>query len=344
MKKVLLASAVFAFTTSSFAQEITLKLSQALELYGGFSAGYFYTTNENSKDSQDKFQITNAIIGIKGETGESIKLGFDLAIGGSLWSTVFDGGQGDLAYIDSTNNELKEGVGILWGYATLKPHPAVSIDAGVLTTNVGYELADTYSNPNITFGAVWNAQPFIYPGVRLTLSPMENVDLYVEYNQEYQSDNFAFGILGETAGVSFALNYYDYRENKNLVDVVLGYSIANIDLGLNFDYQWLDDSAKTQGQDDSAYGVAIYFIPNFDTSYGKVSLPIRLEYFNEGTSGIYYGGADTGYTFTITPTIRPTSNTFVRAEAAYVTTDNKVFKNNTKDNKTTFAFEMGFTF
>ena len=216
----------------------------------------------------------------------------------------------------------------------------VSVDAGVLTTNVGYELADTYSNPNITFGAIWNAQPFIYPGVRVTVSPLENVNLYAEYNQESNSDNFAVGALGELNDISFGLTYYDYRAYKNLIDVVLSYSIGMLDLGLNADYQWLDDSAKTPGQDDSAYGIALYLTPTF----GRLSVPVRLEYFDEGTSGIYFDGADKGYTATITPTFKPTENSFIRAEVAYVSTDKKVFKNGTKDNKTTFAVELGFTF
>ena len=335
-------------------KEVTLKLSQALELHGGLSAGYFYSTNpiDKREDSEDKFQITNAILDFSGEVGKSFKIGFDLAIGGALWATVYDGGQGDFAYYDPDDKSLKEGVGLLWGYVSIKPLSKLSIDAGVLTTNVGYELADTYSNPNITFGAVWYAQPFIYPGARITFSPLENLSLYAEYNQEYDTDNYAVGVIGEFAGFSYALNYYDYRANKNLVDLVLGYSIGNVDLGLNFDYQWLDDTAKKQlkeeleknNVDDSAYGVAVYFIPKFETSVGKFSIPVRLEYFDEGTSGIYYGGADKGYTVTVTPTLRPTSNTYIRAEVAYINTDNKIFKGGTKDNKTTIAVEAAFTF
>ncbi|RUM30154.1 MAG: hypothetical protein DSY32_02510, partial [Aquifex sp.] len=160
MKKYVLSfSSLLLLGSVSFGEEkaLYLKVSQPLELYGGLSAGYFYTTNEDNKDSKDKFQITNAILGFKAEVGEKIKFGFDLAIGGSLWATVWDGGQGDFSYYDPQDQELKEGVGLHWGYAYLKPFKGVEISAGVLTTNIGYELADTYSNPNITFGAVWNA-------------------------------------------------------------------------------------------------------------------------------------------------------------------------------------------
>ncbi|AAC06480.1 outer membrane beta-barrel protein [Aquifex aeolicus] len=348
MKKYVLPLLFLSSLSLAEEKSLYLKVSQPLELYGGISAGYFYTTNEDGKDSSDKLQITNAILGLKAEVGEKIRFGFDLAVGGSLWSTVWDGGQGDFSYYDPDEKELKEGVGLHWGYAYLKPFKGFEVSAGVLTTNIGYELADTYSNPNVTFGAVWYAQPFIYPGVRLTLDFSEIADLpvslYAEYNQEYDLDNYAVGILGELGNLSYALSYYDYRASKNLVDLVLGYTIFNVDLGLNFDYQWLDDSAKSAGQDDSAYGVALYVIPKFETKYGEFSLPLRLEYFDEGSSGIYFGGADKGYTLTVTPTFRPTPNTYVRAEVSYVNTDNKVFKNGTKDNKTTLAVELGFTF
>ena len=339
MKKKLLLAAVFALAGSSFAQEkeLTLKISQPLELYGGVSAGYFYTTNEGNDSAQDAFQVTNAIVGLKGEVGEAIKMGFDLAVGQSFLGTVnspLNGSQGQ------TDN-----FGIVWGYVTVKPIDKLSLDAGLLTTNIGYEIADTYSNPNVTFGAVWGAQPFIYPGARASFDLTDAISVYAEYNKEYGGDNFAVGSLGEIAGISYGLTYFDYNDvtdptmvNKNLVDIVLGYSIGSIDVGLNADYQWLDDSSKAPGQDDSGYGVAVYFTPNM----GNVSIPIRLEYFDSGNSGIYID--EKGYTLTVTPTFKPSDNTFIRGEVVYVSADNKIFKNGQKKDKTTLSVELGFTF
>ncbi len=338
MRKEALLTALLILSGGSLAQEgtQTLKLSQPLELYGGVSAGFFYTTNEGNSSFQTRVQLTNAIVGLTGEVGKDIKVGFDLAVGTSLWATVFDGGQGTPSSQSVDSNGNTDGFGILWGYATIKPHSMVAVDVGVLTTNIGYEVADTYSNPNVTFGAVWNAQPFIYPGVRVTLSPLKDIDFYAEYNQESGLDNFAVGALGDMKGISFAVTYYDYRAFKNLLDVVIGYSIGNIDLGLNADYQWLDDPAP--GQDSSAFGVALYAIPNL----GSLSVPARFEYFYGGTSGIYTGGR--GFTLTVTPTFRPTGNTYLRGEVAYILTDNNVFRGGTENNKTTLSVELGFTF
>ena len=342
MRKKLLLSAVLAFAGSSLAEDktFTLKVSQAVELYGGITGGYFYTTNEGNKDSQDAFKLTNAVLGI---SGGGSKVSFDLAVGALLGPSVWDGGVNNSVISYTKGEPTPDEAGILWGYVTISPMDRLSVDVGYLTTNVGAEVINTYANKNITLGAVWYAQPVIYPGVRVSFELTDNISLYAEYNNDAigtRSEAFAIGSLGSLGGIDYALSYYDYSGYKNLVDLVLGYSIGSIDLGLNADYQWLDDSAKSPGQDDSAFGIALYVTPNF----GNVSIPVRLEYFDEGTSGIYWGGADKGYTATITPTFRPTENTFLRAEVAYISTDRKVFRGGTKDNKTTFAVELGFTF
>ncbi|NPA40681.1 MAG: outer membrane beta-barrel protein [Aquificae bacterium] len=345
MKKALLAAAVLAIAGSSFAEEktFTLKVSQQLELYGALTGGYFYVTNYTlTNKSKDTFNLTNAVLGLKGEVGKGLKVGYDFAFGSLLMPDIWGGTLGDPKRFEFGTSKAiaKEGFGFLWGSLSFAPTDVVTVDVGVLSTNVGYEVANTYSNPNITLGTVWYAQPVIYPGIRINVSPIENVSFYAEYNQEYDLDNFAVGALGEFMGVGFAVSYYDYKAAKNLVDLVLSYSVGIVDLGLNFDYQWLDDSAKTPGKDDTAYGVALYLTPNFE----NISVPIRLEYFDEGTSGIYSSGGEQGFTFTITPTFKPTGNTFIRAEVAYISTDKKIFKGNTEDNMTTFAVETGFTF
>lgn len=328
-------------------KEFQVISSIPITIYGGISGGYFWTNNTGtSSDNDDKVQLSNGIVGLSGEFGKGVKFGFDVALGSVLMPTILDGGQGDPMSFSFSNGSVSDSnAGIVWSYVTFKPLKGISVDAGVMPTNIGYEVANTYENPNITLGLVWYAQPVIYEAVRLNLDLNELINIplgfYAEFNQEFNTDNFAVGINGELSGISFALNYYDYRANKNLVDLVLGYSVANIDLGLNFDYQWLDDSAKAPNQDDSAYGVALYIIPKFSITQGEVSIPVRLEYFDEGTSGIYNGG-ENGYSVTVTPTYKPIPNGFIRAEVAYINTDQKIF--NREDNKTTLAVEIGFTF
>jgi hypothetical protein len=113
------------------------------------------------------------------------------------------------------------------------------------------------------------------------------------------------------------------------------------DLGVNFDYQWLDNPSA--GQDSSAFGVALYLIPEF----GNFQLPLRAEYFNEGNSGIYTGAslpAGDGFTLTVTPTFKPSPKTFVRGEVAYISTKEPVFASGTKSDRTILGLEVGLSF
>ncbi len=341
MKKLLLTAGVLSISALSFAEEKTYKLEVSLpvELYGGLSAGYFYTKNPDG----DAFKISNAVIGLSGGSDE---FSFDIAFGAFLAPSLWDGGAPNSMFSYTTGDITQNEAGILWGYVTFSPFEKISLDVGYLTTNIGAEVVNTYDNKNITLGTVWYAQPVIYPGARLTFNLTEDISLYAEYNHDALNPNrqeaFAVGSLGSIAGIDYAVSYYDYTAYKNLIDVVLGYSVGIVELGLNFDYQWLDDSAKQAGQDDSAYGVAFYVTPNFGD---MILVPVRIEYFDEGTSGIYSGGnAQKGTTFTVTPTFKPTENSFIRAEIAYIKTDNKVFDNDTEDTKTTFALELGITF
>ncbi len=340
MKKVLTASLALAGVVLAQENQPILKISQPLELSGAITGAYFYTNNEGPVDSQDGFRLTNAIVNLKGSSGN---MGFDLALGGvfapSVWLNVSN------AISSYTSGALTQNeVGVLWGYVSYSPVKGLTLDAGLLPTNIGYEVVNTYANPNINLGAVWYAQPIIYPGARLTYNVTENISLYAEYNNDSinpRGDAFALGSSGSFGNMSYALNYYDYAGLRNFIDAVLSYSAGNVDLGLNFDYHWLDDSAKTPNRDVAAYGLAVYIIPQF----GNISVPLRLEYFDEGTSGIYSGGnAQSGYTVTLTPTLKPSDNSFVRAEVSYISTDQYFFNNGTENSKTTLAVELGFTF
>jgi len=343
----LAVTAALAFAGSAAAQDgqLALKVSQPLELSGGISAAYFNNTRETAGEGRDGFGLTNAVLNVRGSSGS---MGFDLAVGaflapsvwGNVTNSVFSYTSGTV-----TNNEA----GVLWGYVSYSPMDKLTLDAGLLTTNIGYEVVNTYANPNINLGAVWFAQPVIYPGARLTFEVVENITLYAEYAENVGYDNdeiirgdaFALGSLGSVGGIDYAISYYDYAGFKNFVDVVLSYGVGSVDLGLNIDYQWLDDSAS--GQDDSAYGVALYIIPSF----GSVSVPLRLEYFEEGTSGIYTdvrSPAESGYTVTVTPTFKPAENAFLRAEISYASTDRNYFNNGQDDSRTSLAVELGFTF
>ncbi len=329
MKKLLsLAAAGLIAAGTAKAGNITVANSD-IEMSGGVTAGYFYKTNIGSTNN-DEFVVSNFSVGLKSKSKDMI--GFVAYFGSNRWEDL----------IGRINNSFK----VKYAWVSIKPIEGLTIDAGKILTNIGYELYNSYENKNYIYGMVWWGQPVVYPGARVTYSVAEGIDVYAEYNQDNStgaSDAFAIGSLGEVNGISYAVSYFDYSKQKNLIDIVLSTSVEGIDFGVNFDYQWLDDSAKTPGADDSAYGIALYASTKVDV----FEIPVRIEYINDGTSGIYGVAGDDAWSFTITPTYRPSNNTFVRAEFAYVNTDKKGFiddKGNPKDSRTFMGVEAGFMF
>ena len=330
MKKALSLVAA-GLLAAGAAQAGTLTVANSdIEMTGGVTAGYFYATNIGNTNN-DYFRVPNFAIDLTDKVNSTI--GFTASFGRTEQATILDPKAGD-------NAEF----GVEYAWVSIRPLEGLTVDAGLLTTNIGYELYHTYDNKNYLFGLVWNAQPVTYPGARVTYSVMDGIDVYAEYNQDGR-DAFAVGSLGSIAGFNYAVSYYDYAASKNLVDVVLSTEVAGIELGTNIDYQWLDDSAKTPGNDDSAYGIALYASAKMDV----FEIPVRIEYVNDGTSEIYSVAGDDAWTFTITPTWKPTKNTFLRAEFSYISTDKKGFADddgvpNSKDNRTVMGVEAGFVF
>ncbi|RUM56865.1 MAG: hypothetical protein DSY60_06035 [Persephonella sp.] len=369
MKKVIGSLVAMGLLTSS-AMAGTLTVAHTnLELSGGITAGFFMidkTNNNNDPGAKDYFRITSLDIELSSKVNDTI--GFVLDFGNEN--------------IDNNGDEFKDTLltgdpsqagnrfGVHYAYISIRPIDNLTIDAGKLATNVGYELAHTFENPNVFYGMVWYAQPFLYNGVRITYEFMDNLSLYFEYNQDTLTisnttarDAFAVGVLGNLMNVDFAISYYDYSNLKNLVDIVLSTKLGSLDVALNFDYQWMDDTLKNdfknQGAtsiDDSAYGIALYLTPNLTET---LSVPIRLEYVNDGKitnnagvnkdDGLYGISGDSAYSITITPTYKPTKNSFVRAEFGYIKMDNitDLFKNGDgvkKDSRYVYGVEAGYMF
>jgi hypothetical protein len=236
-----------------------------IKLSGGISA----TVLEVEGNSINDIKLTDAMIELS--CGNDFG-GFDIAVGSVVGQTV----------IGSVNNDntavVGDKYGILWGYVSATPVSGLEIDVGVLPTNVGYELAATYLNPNITYGLVWNSQPFIYKGVRATYSVTDDIQIYGEYDRGnelngYSKDHaFAVGSIGSIGDVNYTFTYFDYENYKSLVDFTLSYKCRNVQFAVNGDYQWLNEDSSKKG-----YGIAFYVIPEFD----RFSLPIRVEYVKD---------------------------------------------------------------
>lgn len=298
--------------------------NEDVTLSGGTSAGYYYSTNTGS-ENLDNFVVNEFLIELSAEAKPG-GVGFVAGFGNMAQLTVLDG-NGDGA---DTASALR--------YAAMSymPMANVTLEAGVLATNVGYELGNSMDNSNITLGAVWNSQPLFYPGARANFD-VSGTTVYAEVTNP---NAFGAGVIGSAAGVDYALNYYDAKDGNNVIDVVASTSVAGMSVGVNFDYQTLDTAAA--GMDDSAMGVGVFIAPKI----GMIDLPLRVEYLSDGTSGIY-GGMDTGYTVTLTPTLNVSKNGFVRAEVSMVSATNKIFADKdgaAQESKTSAAFQIGYRF
>jgi len=326
--KILAASVAALVAPAAFGGTITTATD--INLSGGMTAGYFYSNNTGSSNV-DNYQVSDFIVELSAEAAEGV--GFVGTLGTMAAITVLDGGVGNSPYA----NDFQ------YGWLTVAPAEGVTIEAGKLATKVGYEVAPSYGNPHATIAALWGGQPVYYPGVRLNYET-GGMGFYVESNNDAlgtADTAWAAGVSGQAAAVlDYSLSFYSYNGYKQLVDVIVSTEVAGMPVAANFDYHKLEE-APAPGADDTAYGVALYVTPTI----GAVEVPVRVEFLNDGTSGVY--GVDSATTFTITPTYHYTENSFVRAELSYVSSDNAIFKDENgvaEDTKTSFAVQAGFTF
>ena len=316
MKKIVRSFAIAGLLAiSANSAEVNLKIP--VDVHGGFSAGYAY---EDSK--REGFEVTNFLIELskEAETGD---IGFVAAFG----------------YLaNNLPSSTQDNFGLQYGYLSIVPIEGLTLDAGVLATNVGYEVANTYANPNITIATIWNGQPVYYGGARLTYSIMEGIEIFGEVNDDGNDGAWSVGTKGALGIIDYVLSYYDKNSSvePDIIDVIFSTSATeNLDLAVNFDYQ--------EGKKDDGYGVAFYVIPKF----GNISLPVRIESFDDNGSGAY---GNKGWDVAITPTYNFKSG-YLRAEVFYYDYDNPTTITSVKDkgyagddSNIVYRVEAGFTF
>ncbi len=145
-------------------------------------------------------------------------------------------------------------------------------------------------------------------------------------------------------GVGLSLYYYHLTGLRHLTGITAEYTIHNLYMALNVDYWRWSSKMGRYFEDRSSIGAALYLAPSFN----KFSLPLRLEYIQQGKSGIYLPNLDAEsiYAATLTPTYNFTNNLLIRAEGAYVHADNGFSdrKERPSDNKFLFSTELVFKF
>ncbi|WP_457641509.1 outer membrane beta-barrel protein [Persephonella sp.] len=351
--KRLMGLAAAGLLAAGVANAGTLTVANSdITLYGGVSAGYQYLTSDltagGTFTANDYFSVNNFIIGLKKDADANSPIGFNAAFGNFTVPTVFARNSVVNAALLNTGNFVP------WlAYVTIAPVEGLSVDAGLLWNKFG-EAPITILNSHINRGILFTGHPVLYAGARVNYDAGV-AKVYVGYNQggglrqgsgtfDYGiSDAIEAGVMSDLGAAKVGLHVYDESQGRNIYVLCAKTDLGAAKVGVEFDYTTLDDAAKPAGGDDSAYGVALNIDPVVSNT---VSVPIRIEYVDNKSSNVYLTGQDTTYSVTITPTYKPTGNTFVRAEIAYTAADQEIFNDagSSKDNRTYLGFEAGFLF
>jgi hypothetical protein len=352
MKKLALLS---LFGSVALAQALELKLEPigAINVSGALSV---YIINSNNRavndDKETRYDVGSAIISL---SKSAEPFGFTL-IGGAYAVPVVG-----LALI-RTSQYTDPFSPIPVAYVEYSPIKGLSIQAGKIPTIIGYESALTYLNNNIQRGLVWNIQPVINNGVRLTYSTdLFFVKLGVNDGFYTLSTTHPKPALEASLGLtpikdgSIALNVLlpdkDSRpnntadpSNKREINLVASYTLDKLSLGADLLYVEAPRSnTALVPQNAKASGVALH--ASYDLKPFKLSGRIEYVKDNSDAGGIDLvglGDGNKGWTFTVTPAYTK-GPLFLRGELSYVKADQPFTQNNKKD-QTRVGVEVGFMF
>ncbi len=385
MKKVLgLAAAGLLAISTAQAGTITVANSD-LTLYGAVSAGFEtqdkeLTVNGNAlSQTTDTFRLYNVIIGLMKKANPNSPIGFNVAFGQFEVPTVLTSSDGvngaGLIELGTTNDNFKPWLATV----DIVPIDGLKLSGGILWSKYG-ERPVTFLNPNISRGLMFVFfNPVVYTGARaeytLNLPGLGKVGVYAGYNQANglrnvdamlggyyanipsPKDAYELGITGDFnlgAKIKYGLHYYDEAGGRNIWTLCLKSDLGIVKGGIQYSYASKDDVIKkNDGNTSNSYwGIGVNFnISLLDAAIANVEIPMRVEYvkfdWNGGDNGT---DKDKIWSFTITPTWKPTKNTFLRAEYTYTKADSKIFVDtgkanpSTDDTRNTYAIEAGFLF
>jgi hypothetical protein len=314
----------------------------------GASTGYFYATRSGKNISNDKFIISNFMVGLD-YAPKDLPVSFSGAYGGTATPSIFD------APDDADNQPTFD---IEYADFTITPFEGLNLELGLIAPNAGYEDTYTYNNKNITVGAIAAQQPYNAYGTRVTYSINNLFDVYAGFyedrkdDEEYAIDDFngkagnswEAGISGNALDIDYTLYYYNVNNMRRLLGIVLEKTIDNVYMAFNADYWNWNKKWNGYYGDKSSIGASLYISPKFD----KIELPVRIEYINQGDSKIYTDSteADNIFAITLTPTYNFSDTAYFRIEGAYINAD-KSFEDNSgnlRDSRYYFSSEVGLRF
>jgi Putative beta-barrel porin-2, OmpL-like. bbp2 len=314
----------------------------ALEITGGISAGFFSASNPGQDESDNEFLLSNFLVELSPKD-KTLPVGFVGAFGEISTPSLLD--------TPKNNNNFD----IEYGSLILRPITGVSLETGLLLPNAGFEDSYTYNNRNITLGVIASQQPYNAYGARMGYD-FNGLYLCAGYykqrlnDQEYvvngssAPDSWEIGLSGSVFDSNVSIYHYHLEGLRNLTGAAVEYTIKNIYIAFNIDYWVWGSSMKSAHASESSIGGAIYVCPSF----GKFSIPLRLEYIDQGESKIYIESTNAKhiYTATISPTYHILDNAYIRAEFSYVKADSAFAdkSGNLENERIYLAAEVGYLF
>ncbi len=351
MKKLALLN---LFGSVAIAQAIELKLEPVgtINVNGALTVYTIHSNNIAVNDNKKtRYDAGSAIISL---SKPAEPFGFTL-LGGAYAVPVVG------VALSKTSESTDPFSPIPVAYLEYSPMKGLSVQAGKLPTIIGYESALTYLNNNIQRGLVWNMQPVINNGVRLTYS----TDLFfVKFGV---NDGFytlsttdpkpaleaSLGLTPIKDG-SIALNVIfpdkDSRpndtadpSNKRELNLVASYTLDKLSLGADLLYVEAPRSIRAGVPAKAkASGVALH--ASYDLKPFKLSG--RIEYVKDNSDGntdlVGLNDGNKGWTFTATPAYTK-GPLFLRGEFSYVKADQPFTLNGKKD-QIRMGAEVGLMF
>jgi len=352
MKKLALLS---LFGSVALAQALELKLEPigTIKVSGALTV---YIINSNNRavndDKETRYDVGSAIVSL---SKSAEPLGFTLVGGAYAFPVVGLGLIRTSQYTDPFSP-------IPVAYVEYSPMKGLSVQAGKLPTIIGYESAFTYQNNYIQRGLVWNMQPVINNGVRLTYSTeLFFVKLGVNDGFYTLSTTDPKPALEASLGLtpikdgSIALNVIlpdkdsspnntANPSNKRELNLVAFYTLDKLSLGADLLYVEAPRS-NTAGVSEKAKASGVALHLSYDLKPFKLSGRIEYVVDNSDAGGIDLVGLGDGnkaWTFTVTPAYAQ-GPFFFRGGLSYVKADQPFTLNGKKD-QTRVGVEVGFMF
>ncbi len=296
---------------------------------------YTDTNGEIPDENKSIFDAGTAIVSISKKKG---KFGYTF-IGGAYAVPV-------IGALDSKNNDALPTTGLTTSafsgipvaYIDYSITPSFTVALGRLPTIIGYETFATALNDYIQRGRVWNFQPVVHHGIRLSYG-VGNISATLGVNDglfslgpNFKGTTLTPGVelgvgtsLGKNLSISLAGLYIDkgaLEDDKDKRDyqgnLIVAYGTGNITVAI--------DALYLNSGDDETSDTGVALHAKYEGK--KFGVAGRIEYLD--------GDNEKATTFTITPSYKH-GNYFVRLEGAY-------YNPQKGDGVASGGFEAGFTF